>query len=747
MRSRLAVRATVVSSLLLSLLSGGVSAVFAQQKTAAAAKPGELTVERIFAEPSLSGHLAHGIAWSPDSKRLSYFETKGSDKAAKEELWAMGAATGERSLLISAEKLESIPPAPSSKQAQETGAGQHAPLQHQWAPGGDALLLEGPHALTWFDLKTHAARVLVNGKEDLGDAEISPDGKYVSFVRNYNLWLVSVTDGKERALTTGGSEEVRKGELDWVYPEELDIFTAYWWAPDSSAIAYLEMDERKVPQFPLVDFESFTGEAELQRYPVPGGANPVVRVLVVPAAGGQARPMDLGMETDMYIPRVNWLPDSKHLAIQRLNRAQTILEVLLSDTTTGKSATLLSDKDAYWINVTDDLRFLKDGKRFLWSSERSGYRHLYLYDFSGKQPLQLTKGDWEVSHVDAVDEANDLVYLTATEKSPLERHLYRVGLDGSGFTRITTEDGTHRVNFAPDAAIYVDTFSNASTPPRQDLYRADGRKLAALNENKVMELDEYHLSPIEFFTIKSHDGMLLNCSMIKPPNFDPAKKYPVLVYTYGGPQVQVVVNAWMGSRFLWHQLMAQKGYIIFSLDNRGSAGRGHLFEEPIHYRFGAQELSDQRDGTQWLKGQPYVDANRIGIWGWGYGGQMTLHAMFEAPQTFKVGFAGGPVTDWRFYDTIYTERYIGLLPMYADSYKESAPIENAAKLKGKLLIAHGTGDDNVHYSNTLALIDDLIDAGKYVEVMAFPGRGHAVSDPPAQRLLWDRVTKFFLDNL
>jgi dipeptidyl-peptidase 4 len=659
----------------------------------------------------------------------------------------MEAATGERSLLLSAEKLEGILPAPRSKQSQATGAGQHAPLQYQWAPGGEALLLEASPALAWFDLKTHAASILVNGKEDLGDAKISPDGKYVSFVRNHNLWLVNTSNGKERALTIGGSEEVRKGELDWVYPEELDIFTAYWWAPDSSAIAYLEMDERNVTQFPLVDFDSFTGEAELQRYPVPGGANPGVRVLVAPVAGGEARPMDLGMETDMYIPRVNWLPDSKHLAIQRLNRAQTILDVLLSDTTTGKSATILSDKDAYWINVSDDLCFLKDGKRFLWSSERSGYRHLYLYDFSRKQPLQLTEGDWEVSHMDAVDEAKGVVYFTATEKSPLERHLYRVSLDGSGFTRITTEDGTHQVNFAPNAAIYVNTYSNTSTPPRQDLYRADGTKLATLNENKVAMLDEYHLSRVEFFTIESHDGISLNCSMIKPPNFDPTKRYPVLVYTYGGPQVQVVVNSWTGSRFLWHQLMAEKGYIIFSLDNRGSVGRGHLFEEPIHYRFGAQELSDQRDGVQWLKAQPYVDGERIGIWGWGYGGHMTLHAMFEAPRIFKVGFAGSPVTDWHFYDTIYTERYIGQLPRFEDSYEESSPIENAAKLRGKLLIAHGIDDDNVHYSNTLALIDDLIEAGKYVEVMAFPGRGHEVSDPPAQRLLWGRVTKFFLDNL
>ena len=746
MRFRNGVRAVVLFGLLLSVLIGGQCGVFAQQKQTAA-KPGELTVDRIYSQPSLSGRLTRGIAWAPDNKRLSYFETKGSGKDAKLELWTMDTATGERTLLVSAERLESALPAAPSKETQATGAGRRPPAQYLWAPGGDALLFEGPHALAWFDLKSQVSRVLVNGKEDLSDAKISPDGKYVSFVREHNVWLVSTADGKERALTTGGTEEVRKGELDWVYPEELDLYTGYWWAPDSSAIAYLEMDERKVTQFSLLNFESFTGEAELQRYPVPGGTNPVVRVFVAPVGGGEPRAMNLGAETDMYIARVNWLPDSKRLAIQRLNRTQTILDVLLFDAATGKSSTILSDKDDYWINVSDDLHFLKDGKRFLWSSERSGYRQLYLYDSSGKQPLQLTKGDWEVSHVDGVDEAKGVVYFTATEKSPLERHLYRVGLDGSGFARITKEEGTHRVNFAPTAGVYVDTYSNASTPPRQDLYRADGTKLATLNENKVAELAEYHLSPVEFFTIKAHDGVALNCSMIKPPDFDPAKKYPVIVYTYGGPHAQVVVNAWMGGGFLWHQMMAQKGYIIFSLDNRGSAGRGHVFEEPIHYHMGAQELSDQRDGGEWLKMQPYVDPERIGIHGWSYGGHMTLHAMFEAPDIFKVGFAGGPVTDWHFYDTIYTERYMGLLPEHEATYEESSPIKSAGKLKGKLLIAHGTGDDNVHYSNTLALIDDLVQAGKYVEVMAFPGRGHGVSDLPAQRVLWNRVTKFFLDNL
>jgi len=294
---------------------------------------------------------------------------------------------------------------------------------------------------------------------------------------------------------------------------------------------------------------------------------------------------------------------------------------------------------------------------------------------------------------------------------------------------------------------FVDTYSNTLTPQQQWVSKSDGSSPLVLNENQVPELEKYHLTAPEFLKVKSHDGIELNAWIIKPANFDPAKKYPVLVYTYGGPHAQVVTNAWGGPTFLWHQLLAQKGVIIFALDNRGSAGRGHLFEEPIHLRFGAQELSDQHDGVTWLKVQPWVDGSRIGIWGWSYGGHMTLHAMFEDPEDFSAGFAGGPVTDWHYYDSIYTERYMGLLPENEENYKSSSPVEKAEQLRGKLLIAHGTGDDNVHFANTLSLIDKLIEKGKYVEVLPFPGRGHGVSDPPARILLMNRVTKFFLENL
>jgi dipeptidyl-peptidase-4 len=716
-------------------------------RTVAAAQPGELTVDRIYGQPSLSGHLTRGLTWSPDGKKLSFFETKSMGREAAIELWTMDPSSGERSLLIPAEKLEQVLPLPPARQSQATGAGRRVPSQYQWAPSGDALLFIGTESLAWFDLKTQASRVLVSGKDELSDVKISPDGKFVSFLRDHNIWLAGVADGKERPLTKDGSEQLRKGELDWVYPEELDIYSAYWWAPDSSAIAYLEMDERKVTRFPLIDFASYTGEAEMQRYPVAGGANPVVRVLVSSVNGGEPRAMDTGADQDIYLPRVNWLPDSRHLAIQRLNRDQNILDLILADTATGHTSTLLTEKDPCWINITDDLHFLKDSKRFLWSSERSGYRHLYLYGLDGKQLAQLTKGDWEVSHVQALDEAKGVVYFTAKEKSPTEEHLYRVSLDGSDFARITKQDGTHGVQLSPRADFFLDTYSKAGTPPRQDLYRTDGNHAATINDNKVPELAEFHLSPVQFFTIKSRDGIALNCFLIQPLNFDASKKYPVIVFTYGGPHAQVVTDAWGGTGFLWHEMMAQKGYAIFALDNRGSVGRGHVFETPIHHRFGAQELSDQRDGVAWLQQQPWVDPTRIGIHGWSYGGHMTLHAMFEAADLFKAGFAGGPVTDWHYYDSIYTERYVGLPQNNPDGYKQCSPATHSAGLKGKLLIVHGTGDDNVHYSNTLDLINDLISHGKYVEVFAVPGRGHGVSDPPARKLVWTRVTQFFLDNL
>jgi dipeptidyl-peptidase 4 len=718
--------------------------VFSQ---ASPAQSGQLTVDRIYGRPSLNGRLAEQIAWSPDHKKVSFLEFSGTPKEGSISLASIDLVSGARSMLIPAEKVAALFP-PKPERASTLSPPPGSPIGYSWAPNSTALLLYDAYSLIWFRLDTHTGHSLVRSEHELSDPEISPDGKFISFVRDHNLWLVTVADGKVRPLTTDGSEATRNGELDWTYSNELDTRTGYWWAPNSSAIAFLQLDERKVTQFPRLNFESFTGEAALQRYPVGGGDIPSVHVYVAPVFGGPLRLLDTGVSSNVYIPRVNWLPDSKRLAIQRLNRAQTTLDVLLANRSTGQSSILLEEKDPYWINLSHDLRFLKDGKSFLWSSERTGYRHLYLYGLTGKQLAQLTRGDWEVTRVASIDQAKGLVYFISTQKSPLERHLYRVSLDGSGLTRLSKSDGFHEVTFAPNAASYVDTCSNSAKPPRQDLYRSDGSQFAAIEENTVPELASYHLAPVEFMSILSHDDVSLNCFMLKPPNFDPTNKYPVLVYTYGGPREQIVRNAWAGDVFLWHQLLAEKGFIVFGLDNRGSAGRGHLFEEAIHYRLAAQELSDQRDGVAWLRRQTFVDPNRIGIWGWGYGGQIALHAMFEASEFFKVGFAVAPVSDWHYYAAAYTERYLGLPDsIHEESYQESSPLKNAPGLKGKLLIAHGDVDSDVHYSNTLALLDELIKAGKYAEVVTLPGRDDSIADPAARRILFTRATRFLVDNL
>ena len=734
-------RMGVAPAAFLLILAGFASRIEAQTSTGGKA----LTIERIYGQPNLSGRLSRGMEWSPDGKTLTFFEANTADHG-RTELWAMDTTTGKHRVLASAEKLESLLPE-HRRATQATGLGRHAPAQYQWAPDGSALLFVSPDSLVWFDLKNEKTRTLVTGKEEIADPKISPDGKFVSFVRDHNLLVVNVEDAKEHALTTEGTEQVRKGELDWVYPEELELTTAYWWAPDSSQVAFLEMDEREVNQYPLVDFASPRGEADEERYPVAGGKNPVVRVYTVSVKGGEPRLMDTGSDTNTYTARVAWLPDSKHLVIQRLNRAQTQLDLLEADASSGASREVLTEKDPYWINIGDELYFLRDGKRFIWASERSGYRHLYVYDLQGKELAQLTRGDWEVTELDAVDETHGLVYFTATKESPTERQIYSVGLDGAGLVRVTKTEGTHAADFSPDAAAFVDTYSRAGLPPSQQLLRKDGTEIAAINENKVAELAEYAMSPVQFLKVKARDGAELNAYVIKPVGFDAAKKYPVLVYTYGGPHAQVVLNAWGGPTFLWHELLAEKGFAIFALDNRGSAGRGHVFETPIYHHFGDKEISDQEDGVAWLKKQPWVDARRIGVWGWSYGGHMTLQLMFRDAKDFKAGFAGGPVTDWHYYDSIYTERYMGLPQVNEENYVKSSPVTYAGQLQGKLLIAHGTGDDNVHFANTLTLINRLVENGKYVEVMPFPGRGHGVSDAGARTVLMRRVTAFFEKNL
>ena len=729
-------------------------------QTAGAGAARALTVERIYSYPSLSGRVLHNTVWSPDGKLLTYLSDE-TDQGGP-QIWAVDAATGQRRVLVDNEHLRNILLPPASR-GQTTGLGRLTPAQYLWSPDGKALLFISAQELFWYDLATQTSRNLVTAPQSargsdepdetdatIDDAKISPDSRWASFLRAHDVWVVGVAGGAPRQITRGGSEERRNGELDWVYPEELDIDTAYWWSPDSAKIAFLQLDESHVEKYPLVDELFPKADLTEERYPVAGSPNPVARVGVVAAAatGGEVRWMDTGADSSALLARVAWLHDSRRVAIERLNRPQNHLDLLFADAATGKSLPVLTEQDKYWVNLNDDLHFFGDNQRFLWSSERSGFRHLYLYDLSGKQLAQLTRGDWEVESVAGVDEQNGQVYFTSTQQSPIERQFYRVALSGTGApVQLTHEHGTHTVHLAPGQAHFLDTYSDAMQPPRQNLFRADGTAVAALAENRVPELAQYQLQPVEFFTVPGADGTPLDASIIKPPAFDPARKYPVIVYVYGGPQAQEVRDAWQGPDFLWHQLMAQKGFVIFSVDNRGMAGRGHNFETPIYHHFGQAELADQLAGVAWLTKETYVDRTRIGIWGWSYGGYMTCMAMLRGGGVFKAGFAGAPVTDWRQYDTIYTERYMGTPQENPQGYRDSSPLNFAADLQGKLLIAHATGDDNVHFANTVELAESLVNAQKYAEYQIYAGRGHGISDAAARIHVFNRVTQFFLENL
>jgi dipeptidyl-peptidase-4 len=731
----------------------------AQAPTAAAQAPGKtLTVQRIFGvgQSSLSGSSLSGLEWSPDGSVISYYHREGEGRNAPLELWSMNTATGEHHVLVTTEQLGKLLQPPKGQPTQATGLGRAAVQNYFWSPDGRALLFASGGQMVWFDVATQQSRPLLAGEAEISDPKISPDGRWVSFMRDHNLSVVATAGGEPRQLTKGGTENLLMGELDWVYPEELDLGTAYWWSPDSQRLAYLEMDESKVTKYPVTNLNTLA--TETTNFPQAGEPNPIVRVGVVDVHGGETTWMDTGANTEIYLPRVDWVPDGKHVAIQRLNRAQTQLDLILADPATGETKTILTESDKYWINVTDDLHFFSDSQRFLWTSERTGHRHLYLYDVSGKLLNTLTSGDWDVSGIGGfgpraakgmvADEAHGWIYFQSNRENIPQSQLYRLSLKDKSITKITSGAGSHIDLIAPAANAYVDIFTTALTPPRMELFSADGKRVAVLNENKVPELAEYHLSPVEFFTVNADDGTKLYADMIKPPNFDPAKKYPVLISVYGGPHAQVVRDGWGGSNLLWHQMMAQRGFIIFSLDNRGSYGRGHVFETPLYHQFGKIELQDQLAGVRYLKSLPYVDGARIGIWGWSYGGYMTLTAMFHASDVFRAGVCVAPVSDWKLYDTIYTERYMGLPQENADGYKNSSPGNFAAGLKGKLMMVHGTGDDNVHFANTTLVLNQLIAAGKYPdELMIFPGRGHGIGDPPAHLKLFERITQFLEDEL
>lgn len=593
-----------------------------------------------------------------------------------------------------------------------------------YSTGGDVFVIDAASG-KWTQLTKTPARER--------DPKLSPDGKSISFRRDWDLYTLDIASKRETRLTSGGSDLVRNGGLDWVYPEELDLGTAYWWSPDSKSIAYLQSDLSREQIYPHEDLRGPRAIYEPQHYPQAGSNNPDIRVGVVTATGGKTRWLDAaGSQDDHLIARVAWTPDSQSLYIVRPNRVQNRIELLSVAVASGKASRILEESDRYWVNLPDDPVFVNGGKQFLTLSERDGFRHLYLYSSDGTQVRQLTKGSWEVAGIAGIDESAGRVYFTSSETSSLERQLYSIQLTGTDKHQLTTGSGTHSIAMGPGAHFYLDTFSNVSSPPRTTLYSGEGRELGVYREADRRIVDQYQVLPTELLSFKGPDGTLLYSRLIRPAGFDPTKKYPAIVLVYGGPGAQGVRNAWGGVDL--DQVFAQSGFVVWQMDNRGSTGRGHAFETPIFRKLGPVELADQVAGVEHLVSLGFVDRARIGIRGWSYGGFMTLNAMLNAPDVFKAGIAGAPVTDWHNYDTIYTERYMSLPKDNADGYTMTALPQQAKNLKGSLMIAHNVEDDNVLFQNTTQMIDALERAGKRFEMQVYTQKTHAVTGAEAQQL-------------
>ena len=567
------------------------------------------------------------------------------------------------------------------------------------------------------------------------DARLAPDGNAVAFRRGSDLYTVDVTTKSETRLTRDGSDTLLNGGLDWVYPEELELNTAFWWSPDSKSIAYLQFDTHAEPAYPHEDALRTRAVYEPERYPQAGDNNAIIHLGVVSAAGGPTRWYDVGDTRDSYlIARAGWMPGSRALYVLRLNRAQNRDALFSIDVESGARATIFEESDPYWINLKGDIRFLADGRQFLWTSERTpgGYRHIFLYSNDGKAVQQITSGAWEVSEIVAVDEAGGRVFYISDEPNHLGRNLYAIDLDGRNRRRLTQEPGSHTISMGPGGGDYVDTWSSLKEPPRSALHAGDGAELGIYREaDRAME--EYDILPAEIVPFTTPDGVTLYGRLIKPAGYQRGKRYPVIVSVYGGPGVGLPVhNAWPGINI--DQVLAHKGYAIWQCENRGGEGRGHDFETAIYHKLGVTELADQVAGVRHLIAMGLADPERIGIHGWSYGGFMTVNALLNASEVFKAGFAGAPVTSWINYDSIYTERYMGLPKEDPDGYRDTALSPKAKNLKGKLMLVHNFEDDNVLFQNSIQLVSALELAGKQFEYMLYPQKSHGVSGPAVQHL-------------
>jgi len=607
-----------------------------------------------------------------------------------------------------------------------------------------------------YDLSSKQLTKLSDGGKQ-SYATFSPDGSKVAFVRGNNLFYVTLNDMKETQITKDGKfNKLIHGSTDWVYEEELSFTRAFEWSGDGQQIFFLTFDEDDVREYNMQKWNKGQLYPEDYRfkYPKAGEGNSKVTATLYNLSDGKKTPVDLGTDQEYYVARIYQTPQDNVLSLMRLNRLQNQLDIVHLDTKTAKTSVVLTEKyDTYVdLDFIDDLTYLKDGKHFVHASEKSGYKHLYLYSIDGKLKNQITSGNWEVNSFEGVDESSRRakVFFTSTEVSPLDRTFYSIDITGKNKKALRGEKGVHGVNMSNDFKYYIDYHSSGDQPLQVSLYQTDNNKLVKVLEDNAdlkKTVKDYAISPKEFFTFKTVDETELNGYMIKPNDFDANKEYPVLVYQYSGPGSQSVLNSWNGGNYYWHQMLAQDGYIVAVIDTRGTGGRGAEFKKMTYEQLGKYESEDHLAGAKYLGGLPYVDESRIGIWGWSYGGYMSSLAMFKGQGLFKAAIAVAPVSNWRYYDTIYTERYMGLPQDNASGYDDNSPTSHVEKLQGNYLLIHGTGDDNVHFQNAVALQDALISAGKQFDSFYYPDRAHGIYRNNARVHLFTMMTNWVKENL
>jgi len=717
----------------------------------------QLSIEAIFAPGSITGRAPEGLRWAPDQKSFSYIERDDSGEHGK--LWVVNAATGEKKVLIGDDKLAKLaPPVESIKDdRQKEQITRYHVAPYYWAPDSKHLLFT-PYGQLWlYDLETGTAVEISPSPDPVRDPKFSSDSKRLAYVRAHNIFVQTLEDRFPKQLTKSNTSEdgkpdpnILNGEVDWVYAEELSVRSNYFWSPDNRQIVFLQMDQTQVPTYPIIDWMPTHPTVDLEKYPKAGDPNPAVHLGLVGSNGGKVQWISLTDDTDIYIPRFGWL-NRNTLWAEVLNRHQDQMDLYFIDAGSRKARKVLTESAPdSWVNVNDDFTVLESQGQFLWTSWRDGHTHIYLYSYDKKSPLdkeaklerQLTSGDFEVLGIQSVDEKNGGVYFNCNKDDPRQQQIYSVKLDGSALRRVSKEDGFHEPSFSDNGAGYLDSYSAQLTPNQFSVCDA------AANCHRFAELKgvgDYGLEAPKQLTFKAKDGTTLYGQLLLPPNAPADSKIPVIINVYGGPAAQVVVDQWpewAGASGLFAQILARDGFAVFSVDNRGTPSRGRKFQAVIRHQFGDIELDDQLTSLDQLCAQyPQLDSNRVAIWGWSNGGSITLYALTHSDR-FRAGASVAPVTDWHNYDSIYTERYQGLP---ADNPKVYGnPITKFAdKMHGALFLAHGTADDNVHFQNSIQMIDALIGAGKQFRFLAYPNKTHGIAGPKYRIHLFQRIEDQF----